>query len=197
MILPDDSRGVLVSDLVGDEDGPYVPAEMLTSDIPLPDDYVYPAPAISLEDAAQHHPNFASAAMRNFAESVRAVEEHMREQRRVATLLEGTRAEPRRRTYNGIFRVNPDDEDPDHDVIGDIVDAAERYREEERRQYMASHECGEDCADLERTDVAARTELRDDLGILRDLRRWNEDPNVQRIASLLGRPSCEPRWRLG
>ena len=49
-VLPDDSRGILVTDLIGDEDGPYVPAEMLTKDIPLPDDYLYPAPSISLED---------------------------------------------------------------------------------------------------------------------------------------------------
>ena len=42
MILPDDSRGVLVTDLLR-EDGPHVPPEMRTEDIPLPQDFAYPA----------------------------------------------------------------------------------------------------------------------------------------------------------
>lgn len=47
--LPDDSRGVLVTDLIGSEDGPHVPASMRTDQIPLPQDFDYPSPAIDLD----------------------------------------------------------------------------------------------------------------------------------------------------
>lgn len=50
MISPDDTRGVLVTDLRS-VDGPYVPSEMATADIPLPDDTLYPRPAISLHSS--------------------------------------------------------------------------------------------------------------------------------------------------
>lgn len=50
MTSPDDTRGVLVSDLRSG-DGPYVPPEMATADIPLPDDTLYPRPAISLHSS--------------------------------------------------------------------------------------------------------------------------------------------------
>ena len=45
MTSADDSRGVLVSDLRR-EDGPYVPPEMLTKDIPMPWDNLVLAPRV-------------------------------------------------------------------------------------------------------------------------------------------------------
>ncbi len=49
-VLPDDSRGILVTEMIGPEsvDGPHVPASMRTDQIPLPQDFNYPAPAIDL-----------------------------------------------------------------------------------------------------------------------------------------------------
>ncbi len=49
-VLPDDSRGILVTDLTGPDDGPHVPDSMPTDQIPLPQDFNYPAPAIDLDD---------------------------------------------------------------------------------------------------------------------------------------------------
>ncbi len=192
MILPDDSRGVLVSDLTGDEDGPYVPAEMLTKDIPLPDDYAYPEPAISLEACEPRWglgPNIGnrvqegmlavgeqfqrvgetfrgqSVAIRQFIESVRLAE---------GMMIDGPQL---RYVYNhdshecgnhcADDRSVPEQSgwtDPDHDVIGDIVDAAEAMRD----------------------NPDYRELVRDDLGVLRDLRSWNEDSNVRRVAESLG-----------
>ncbi len=48
-VLPDDSRGILVTDLQ-EGDGPHVPANMPTDQIPLPQDFNYPAPAIDMDD---------------------------------------------------------------------------------------------------------------------------------------------------
>ena len=48
-VLPDDSRGILVSDM-RTGDGPHVPANMPTDQIPLPQDFDYPAPAIDLDN---------------------------------------------------------------------------------------------------------------------------------------------------
>ncbi len=50
-VLPDDSRGILVTEMIGPEsvDGPHVPANMPTDQIPLPQDFNYPAPAIDLD----------------------------------------------------------------------------------------------------------------------------------------------------
>ncbi len=47
--LPDDSRGILVSDM-RTGDGPHVPTNMPTDQIPLPQDFDYPAPAIDLDN---------------------------------------------------------------------------------------------------------------------------------------------------
>lgn len=51
-VLPDDSRGILVTEMIGPDsvDGPYVPASMRTDEIPLPQDFNYPSPAIDLDD---------------------------------------------------------------------------------------------------------------------------------------------------
>ncbi len=48
-VLPDDSRGILVTDL-REGDGPYVPTTMPTDQIPLPQDFNYPEPAINLDE---------------------------------------------------------------------------------------------------------------------------------------------------